>query len=59
MNTDLENAYIDFNALGAAIHSSSGYYSSGLAMCAKEYNVELDDLADYAAKQWGVYPYDE
>jgi len=57
--SDLANAYREFNATDSNIHSTSGYYTSALAMCAREWAVSLDDLADYAAKEWGVHPYDE
>ena len=57
--SNLENAYSDFNDTDSNIHSTSGYYTSALAMCAREWEVSTDDLADYAAQKWGVYPYDE
>ena len=57
--SDLANAYSDFNDTDSNIYSASGYYASALAMCARDWGVNVDALADYAAKQWGVYPYDE
>ena len=57
--SNLENAYSDFNDTDRNIYSTSGYYTSALAMCASEWGVSQDDLADHTAKQWGVYPYDE
>lgn len=57
--SDLANAYSDFNDTDSKIYSTSGYYTSALAMCARDWGVNVDALADYAAKQWGVYPYDE
>ena len=57
--SNLENAYSDFNDTDSNIYSTSGFYTSSLVMCAREWGVSLDDLADYTAKQWGVHPYDE
>ena len=59
MNTDLENAYVDFDDTDRNIFSTSGFYTSPLVFFADKWGVSKDDLADYAAKQWGVYPYDE
>lgn len=57
--TDLENAYREFKEYDSNIHSTSGFYTQTLAMCAKEWGVDVDDLADYTAQQWGIYPYDK
>jgi hypothetical protein len=57
--SNLENAYREFNETDRNIFSTSGFYTSALAYFASEWGVSKDDLADYTAKQWGVYPYDE
>ena len=59
--SNLENAYSDFIDTDnhRAIYSTSGFYTSSLVMCASEWGVSPDDLADYVAKQWSVHPYDE
>ena len=56
----IQKAYEEFLTTNANIYMPSGnYYSCALTFIAAEFNVPADDLADYIARQWAVYPYDE
>jgi hypothetical protein len=55
--SDLANAYRELNETDRNIFKE--FHTSPVLFFADKWGVSKDDLADYTAKQWGVYPSDE
>jgi hypothetical protein len=52
--SDLANAYRELNETDRNIFKE--FHTSPVVFFADKWGVSKDDLADYTAKQWGVYP---